>query len=461
MLASSSGTVAPGYGTGTQAGDGADDRAKVAERPDPPPLRPRGPGSPPPGRPGDPGTDNGRGRHPKHRRRRSERILRWALAVAAVILVIAGAGYGYVRYRWAQVKTQACSTCSAVADGQPFNVLLVGSDSRAGNTGAAAQAFGSSSQVGGQRSDTLKILHVDPASGTARLLSIPRDTFVEMSDIPTSSGLSGAQKINTAFNSGPGPLIATIQNTFGIPIAHFVEIDFQGLTDAVNTVGGIYLNFPYPARDNDNGNNNSGLNITHSGCQLLNGTMTLALARSRFYQYYADGYWHYDPSSDLGRIERQNIIIQAVASRARKSFNPLTLNAFLGAVVHDVTVDQAMTFGDMLSLGLKYHAFSPSSLQSFTLPTVPEVATYAGDVEVVDQPAAENVLTRFLGAAPGAVSTPPLTSSETPIYPPPPTTTTTGPASGGSSGGSSGSGPTPAPSPSASASSFDPTVCSG
>jgi LCP family protein required for cell wall assembly len=380
----------------------------------------------------------------------------------AVVLLVALAGYAYLRYRWGQVRTLACDTCTAVAGGQPFNVLLVGSDSRAGNTGQAVQQFGSATQVAGQRSDTIKILHVDPGAGTAKLLSIPRDTFVQLSGVPTSSGLSAEQKINTAFNNGPGPLISTIQNTLGIPIAHFVEVNFEGLTNAVNTVGGIYLNFPYPARDNDNGNNNSGLVITRTGCQPLNGAMTLALARSRYYQYYSNGSWHYDPSSDIGRIERQNIIIQAIAARGRGNYNPISLNAFLGSIVHDVTVDKGMTFGTMFSLATKYHAFSPGSLQSFTLPTAPGYSRFAGAVEVVQQPQTEQLLMQFLGAAPGIPTTPPLSASGAPIVPPPPTTTTTAPqhASGSAPGSHASSGANSGASPSASAPPYDPTVCS-
>ena len=436
MLVTAGGAVAPGYGSRGNT--------RIDERPEPP-APPVAPG-PPPLRP--------------RRRRRStgERVLRWSLVVLAVVLLIAGALYGYVRYRWSQVHTASCATCTAAGDNQPFNVLLVGSDSRAGVTGQQAQQFGNSSLVGGQRSDTIKILHVDPSTGTAKLLSIPRDTYVQMSDVPSSMGFGPDQKINTAFNAGPEALIATIQNTLGIPISHFVEVDFQGLMNAVNTVGGIYLDFPYPVRDNDNGNNNSGLSIPRAGCQRLNGQMTLALARSRFYQYYANGYWHYDPSSDIGRIQRQNIVIQAIAARARGSYNPLTINAFLGGIVHDVTVDKNMGIGLMLSLATTYHAFSPSSLQSFTLPVAPQLSPYAGDVEVVQQPQTEQVLTQFLGTPPNQVTTPPLSAYQHPIEPPPPTTTTTAPAS--PSSGSSAKPPA-ASSPSAQATSFDPTVCSG
>jgi len=437
-------------------------------RPDGPgPMGPGVPGTPMPRRPGGPGEP---GPRPRRRRSRGERILRWALLVVAIILVLVAAGYGYIRYRWGQVKSQACAHCAAVGSGEPFNVLLVGSDTRAGNTGQAAQNFGSAGQVSGQRSDTIKILHVDPSSGSASLLSIPRDTYVQMPSQLSSQGLGGDQKINTAFNAGPDPLIQTIEDSLGIPIAHFVEVDFQGLTNAVNTIGGIYLSFPYPVRDNDNGNNNSGLVITQTGCQKLNGTQTLALARSRFYQYDAYGYWHYDPTSDIGRIERQNIVIQAIASRARSTYNPLSLNAFLGAVVHDVTVDKQMTFGDMFSLATTYHAFSPSSLKSYTLPTVGQASSRAGDVEVVSQPQAQQVLRQFLGAAPATVTTPPVNAYGAPVQPP--ASSSSGSSSSGSSGASgsssssssSGSGTsgaaTPGSSPSSTAPPYDPTVCS-
>ncbi len=355
----------------------------------------------------------------------------------ALVLVIVGGAYGYLRYRLGQIKTLQCSTCAAVVGGAPYNVLLVGSDSRAGNTGQAVKSFGSSSQVGGQRSDTIKILHVDPASGTARLLSIPRDTYVALSGMSSSSGLATDNKINTAFNDGPGPLTQTIENTFGIPIAHFVIIDFSGVIDLVNSVGGIKLDFAYPVRDNDNGNNNSGLSIPQAGCQTLNGTMALALARSRYYEYeVSPGHWVYDPSSDLGRIQRQNTVIESVINKAKSSYNPLTINAFIGTIVKDITVDTGMSSGTMLSLAERYHAFSGSALQTFTLPTAGGYSSVAGDVEVVQESAAQQVLTQFLGTSPNTVVTPPLDSYGSPLSIP----STTAPPAGSSGSSASGSG---------------------
>ena len=141
------------------------------------------------------------------------------------------------------------------------------------------------------------------------------------------------------------------------------------------------MNFPYPVRDNDNGNNNSGLDITHSGCQTLNGNMALGLARSRFYEYEVrPGVWEYDGSGDLGRIQRQNAIIEAVIDKAKSSsYNPLKVNSFLGSIVHDITKDDAMSTSMLLSLAQRYHAFSGSSLQTLTLPTT-GASSYVGRV---------------------------------------------------------------------------------
>jgi LCP family protein required for cell wall assembly len=375
-----------------------------------------------------------------------------AVIFVAITLVGTGSVYGYLRFRLGQIHSVKCRACASVADGTPYNVLIVGSDSRAGNTGDASQAFGSASAVGGQRSDTIKILHVDPASGTARLLSIPRDTYVALSGLPADSGLATDSKINAAFNYGPDPLIRTIQNTFGIPISHFVSIDFTGVINLVNSVNGINLNFPYPVRDDDDGNNNAGLSIPRAGCQTLNGNTALALARSRFYQYEVrPGYWVADGSGDLGRIQRQNVIIEATIDKARSSYNPLTLNAFLGSVVHDVTVDQNTSGTDLLALAQKYHAFSGSDLQTETIPTTGTYSQAAGDVQVVQEPAAEQMISQFLGSQPSVAVTPPLDAYGSPVTTPP---TTSAPAS--SPSGTSQSPPTTAV---PGTGSFNPTPC--
>ncbi len=247
-----------------------------------------------------------RRRAKKRRRRPAERILRGFIGLVVALLLVAGLGYGYFQYQWSKVVSNPCTTCVAAANGQPYNVLLIGSDTRVGETAAEAQQFGNQSNAGGQRSDTIKIIHVDPAAGTASSLSIPRDTYVTLSGMSANSQLSTDNKINSAFSNGSAvstgadALIQTIQNTFGIPISHYIAINFFGLQDAVNALGWDQMDFPYPVRDRDCSTgtcyNNSGLDIPTAGCQVINGQQALSLSRSRYFQYYANGQWNPDPA---------------------------------------------------------------------------------------------------------------------------------------------------------------------
>jgi len=402
-----------------------------------------------------------------HRRRRSrgERILRSLIGLVVIILVLVAAGYGYFRYQWAQVSSAPCDTCVAAANGAPYNILLIGSDSRAGETAAQAQEFGSTTQAGGQRSDTLKIIHVDPAAGTAATLSIPRDTFVTITGLPSNSQLSTQNKINAAFSAGPDATVKTIENTFGIPISHYIVVNFFGLEDAVNALGGISLDFPYPARDMDCStgvcNNNSGLNIPTQGCQVLNGPQALSLSRSRYYQYYTDGYWHSDPTSDLGRIERQNLVISAAMDKAKSTYDPLRLNSLLSSVVHDFSKDDGLTAGDLFALSERYHALSGSSVPAYVLPTEGAVSSYAGDVEVVQPDEASTMIAQFLGGPLGTITTPPIDQYGNPLVLSTPVTTTTAPvaAAPATTAAATSTVTTPTASAASSAPNFDPTPC--
>jgi LCP family protein required for cell wall assembly len=314
-----------------------------------------------------------------------------------------------------------------VVNGAPYNVLVIGSDTRTGETAAEAQQFGNSVTAGGQRSDTIKIVHVDPQAGTASTLSLPRDTFVTLSGVPTSSGVSNPNKLNAAFASGPNDkdpsgtgangLVKTIQNTFGIPISHWIVVNFFGLMDAVNGLGGVSMDLPYPVQDygpcNGPGTpdqNCTGLDLTQTGCQTLSGTQALALSRSRHFEWYQHGQWMSDYSGDIGRIERQDLMIEAVVNKAKSTYNPIRAASFISSLTHDVTLDNKLGPTTLLDLAEKYHAFSGSSLQNYTLPT--EAGSYApyGDeaVQVVQEPNATQMITQFLGTAPNAPSTPPL-----------------------------------------------------
>src|SRR5688572_18449237 len=182
-----------------------------------------------------------------------------------------------------------------------MNVLLVGSDSRKNISKAEAKAFGSSKQVGGERSDTIIVLHVDPEAEKAAMLSIPRDLFVPI------AGTNRSNKINSAFDGGPARLIATIRNALGIEIDHYVQVDFNGFRGIVNAVDGVKMYFSAPARDRY-----TGLNVSKAGCIELDGERALQFVRSRHYQHYESGRWRLDGSGDIGRVNRQQDFLQRV-----------------------------------------------------------------------------------------------------------------------------------------------------
>ena len=197
------------------------------------------------------------------------------------------------------------------------------------------------------------IWHIDPATHQITILSIPRDTLVSMTG-SLAAQVGTYNRINSAFNAGPAQLVQVIQDNFGIPINDTVQVDFAGFEGAVNALGGVKMDFPYPARDAF-----SGLSSPLPGCQLLNGTEALSVARSRHYEYYADGYWHSDPSSDFGRIQRQDAFLKALISSAKSKVNPLTINAFLGSIPQGVVIDTKLSLTTLVSLGLSFHELQP------------------------------------------------------------------------------------------------------
>ena len=112
------------------------------------------------------------------------------------------------------------------------NYLIIGSDTRAFVSDAQqAQAFGSAAQEGGQRSDTMMVLHVDPERKSNLLVSFPRDLLV---NIPGE----GRGQINAAFNSGPQKVIDLMKEDFDLDINHYVEIDFQAFIGVVDAGSG-------------------------------------------------------------------------------------------------------------------------------------------------------------------------------------------------------------------------------
>jgi LCP family protein required for cell wall assembly len=352
-------------------------------------------------------------------------------ALVVLVAAVVGGGYAYLWYRYTQINKIHIADEAAVQGGGPFTILVIGSDSRVGDTGQAAQNFGSASVVTGQRSDVVQLWRVTPSAKTIQIVSIPRDTVVAML-APDNTQYGAYNRINTSYNTGANQLVKTITANLGIPINHVVEVDFSGFQNAVNALGGIYMDFPYPAKDAL-----SGLNITTPGCHLISGFQALAVARSRHYYYYENGYWHYDGTSDFGRIQRQDAFLKAMMSAAKSKVSPFTVNAFIGSIHEGVTIDDGFGFNELIGLALTYHSYNPGNLQGETLPTLASTAfPDLGEVLTVDQPDAQQMLVNIFGSSLTTPTNPPPDVNGIPQPPPVVTPTTTPPAAA-----SSGSAP--------------------
>jgi polyisoprenyl-teichoic acid--peptidoglycan teichoic acid transferase len=321
------------------------------------------------------------------------RLLVGGSLLLAFLVVATTAGYGYVHYRFGQIRSVKVPGLHKSSSGRPFNLLVVGSDAREGLDDADGSRYG---DVGGQRNDTTLVVRVEPDRKRVSMLSIPRDLVVPIAG-------AGENRINAAFTGGPGQLVKTIEHNFGIPIHHYVLVDFDGFRAIVDALGGIDVRFPYPSRDFK-----SGLDIREAGCHHLSGGRALALARSRYFAYQADGVWKSDPWADLGRIRRQQAFLQSLTKAAldKGLTNPVRANAFVGSLVHEVTKDSALRVGDVIRTGAAFRSFSSSKLATYTLPVTVATDHPLGDVLLLKQPDAQTVVDRFLGRAPAPTDTP-------------------------------------------------------
>ena len=334
-----------------------------------------------------------RGRGPRRARpsdagpRQWRRRLVTGTCVFLVIALVASAG-GWLYLRWRMGQIDRVDVPALAEDsGSVMNVLLVGSDSRDRLSGDLADQAGKD-QVSGRRSDTIMVLHVDSRQRKAAIMSVPRDLYVK---IP---GSNRSDRINTAFSAGgPQALIQAIQENLSIPINHYMEIDFVGFRDIVETVGGVDVYVPAPARDKF-----SGLDIKEPGCIRFGGDQALAWVRSRSYEYFESGRWRTDPTSDLGRIQRQQDFIRRMMKKAVSSglTNPLTLNRIIGIGVDDVTIDSAMSTSDLVRVARRFRSLDPDTVDMQTLPTTPATVG-GGSVLRLDREKAQASIDRLNG----------------------------------------------------------------
>lgn len=266
------------------------------------------------------------------------------------------------------------------------NYLLVGSDSREGIVAGSDDVayVGDSEMVGGRRSDTIMILRQE-RNGGAALMSVPRDLWVEI------AGTGKSQRINSAYNAGPERLAATVSESLGIPIHHYVEVDFLGFKKIVDRIGGVEVCTYKAARDV-----HSGLSL-QPGCQTLNGDMALAYARSRYYEEWNDTDWKMDPRADLGRIERQQLFIREAVNGLMHDVesSPFRAGDTIEAVTDSVRIDPNL---DPIKAARALRQAATQGLHTYALPVYNDTVGDAAVLRLAD--GADALLAYFRGEGP-------------------------------------------------------------
>ena len=197
---------------------------------------------------------------------------RWQwVALAIVVLVVGAAGWGLWRYLRVQGVIQVpVPGTEEEAVGDPFNVLLVGSDSRGDLTEEEQDDLGALA-VDGARADTLIVGHVDPATNQVIMVQFPRDLWVPI------AGTGGEGKINEALMYGREAVVKTVEDLTGIPINRYIEVNIAGFRDVVDAIGGVEVCVPQEVPFDDN----TGFSVTKPGTISFDGDAALRFVRSR------------------------------------------------------------------------------------------------------------------------------------------------------------------------------------
>ena len=284
-------------------------------------MKPRSPSGSPPPVPSTGGSGQGHGSRLSRRRRSRYNYpiprLRW-VALVLVGFLLSGAG-GAVTFFLPAIDaaihitghsfttptatpgasaTAAPTAASVPVSGDPFTVLLLGSD----NDGK----FGASGRSVNVLTQSMILVRVDPTADQVTMLSLPRDLWV-----PLSGG--GANKIDSAYgDGGVGEAIATVEEDFDVQVDHYVWIGLQGLVDLIDEVGGIDIVTSHPVLDDfypgdlTSSNPNSYARVAVlPGPQHMDGEQAMEYVRSR----------HDDISSDLGRNVRQQQVLVALRQK--------------------------------------------------------------------------------------------------------------------------------------------------
>lgn len=264
---------------------------------------------------------------------------------------------------------------------EPRTFLLIGSDSRENLDDLTN--FG---RVGGERADVVILAQVLPGEGQLQLLSLPRDLKVSWD--------GRSEKINATFAyGGPAGIVTTVQAQTGLPVHHYIQVDFAGFAGIVDAIGGIEMTFPYAARDQ-----RSGFSVG-PGAHTLSGSQAVALARSRRYEELREEGWVRVDASDIGRTHRQQDLLLAMVTQIDRPSSIGGFGDLLDALGGFVITDNALDPDDIIQLAWELRGVDASSLDSATLPV--RITSEGGVSYVVEvQPQASDVIAAFAAGEP-------------------------------------------------------------
>jgi LCP family protein required for cell wall assembly len=311
-------------------------------------------------------------------RRRRRKILIWGSASLAVLLIaVVGTGYTLLRHFNGNIEQD---DIKGLLGNQPVdlhpqaeNILVVGSDTRFG------QGSGYGTNLVTDQSDTMMIIHIPADRQWAEVMSIPRDSWVNIPACTMGDGQQSAPtqfKINEAFAIGNldgnhtalgvACTVKTIEQDTGIYIDHFVVVNFTGFKDMVAALGGVEECNPTPIDDPL-----SGLYLS-AGYHMLTPSQALGYVRARY--TLGDG-------SDLERIGRQQAFMSSLISRVKSElFNPLAIYRFLDAATRSLTIDSQLGgITGLYDLGQSLRSLPSDKIAFFTLPTFPRGDVVPGD----------------------------------------------------------------------------------
>lgn len=247
---------------------------------------------------------------------------------------------------------------AAQEEDEPFYMLLLGSDAREGDTAS--------------RSDVIILTRVDAATGTVTMVSVPRDTMVELEG-------HGRQKINAAYAfDGAAGAVKAVSDFAGVPISHYAEIHFDELESLVDQLGGVWVDVP--VTNDQTGSSNTGITL-NAGEQLLNGEQALAFARERY------GYLR----GDFQRADNQRILAEAIMKQVLE-LPALELPSTIQSLAQCVSTD--LSVSDIVQLAMKFQqsgltvhsGMAPSSTATIdgVSYVITDYAAWAQMMELVD-----------------------------------------------------------------------------